>query len=214
MHDAAKLKRRELEKEARKKDIIDAAARLFSEKDFHDVKVEEIAERVGLSKGTIYLYFDNKENLFFSIIIERAKALYEQLEEASRCDADFQVCLHRFVSTYLGFFRTHEAVFKIIHSEKTRLDVETHYKMHDYLSGVLESLFKVVTELMQNGQNAGVLRPDNPRKLSTILIALLNVYTFQRIILGERIKQDKEVHEVMDYFLNGTGALHASNIHS
>lgn len=212
MNTHIKTNRKEIEKEARKRDIIDIAARLFSEKDFHEVKVDEIAERVGLSKGTIYLYFENKENLFFSIIIDRANALYAQLLEASRSNADFTKCLHDFVSAYLGFFRKHEAFFKIIHSEKTRLDMETHYKMHDYSSEVLRSLFTVVTELMQKGQKNGMLRTGDPRTLGKILIALLNVYTFQRIILGERIKPDKEVSEVIDFFLNGARDAHVLNI--
>jgi len=203
LNDQLKVNRKELEKEARKKDIIDAASRLFSERDYHAVKVDDIAERVGLSKGTIYLYYENKENLFFSIIIERAKVLYARLEQASQCETEFPDCLHKFVSTYLSFFRDHEAFFKIIHSEKTRLDMETHHKMHDYSSEVLKALFKVVIELMQKGQKNGVLRKDDPRTLSKILIALLNVYTFQRIILGEKSKHNEEVNEVVEYFLNG-----------
>lgn len=206
MNDQVKLNRKELEKEARKKDIINVAARLFSDRDFHDVKVDDIAEEVGLSKGTIYLYFENKETLFFSIIMERAKVLYIRLEEASRCETDFMDCLHKFVSTYLGFFREYEAFFKIIHSEKTRLDFETHYKMHDYSSEILNALFKVVIELMQKGQQSRVLRNDDPRTLSKILIALLNVYTFQRIILKEKSKHEQEVDEVVMYFLNGVKA--------
>jgi len=206
LNNQSKPNRKELEKEARKKDIIDVAAKLFSERDFHDVKVDDIAEQVGLSKGTLYLYFDNKDNLFFSVIIERAKVLYARLEQASQCDKDFLDCLHKFVSTYLGFFREHEAFFKIIHSEKTRLDMESHYKMHDYSRDVLMSLFKVVIELMQNGQTSGMLRKDNPRTLSKILVALLNVYTFQRIILGEKTTHEDDVKEVVDYFLNGAKA--------
>ena len=61
MAEDVKMNRKEMEKEARKKDILDAAARLFSEKGFHEVKVDDIAEKVGLSKGTIYLYYENKD---------------------------------------------------------------------------------------------------------------------------------------------------------
>lgn len=203
MSEIHKMNRKELEKEARKKDILDAAAKLFSERDFQHVKVDDIAERVGLSKGTIYLYFENKEQLFFSIIIERAKTLHERLQYASECEEPFLDCLRNFVSTYLGFFREHQAFFKLIHSEKTRMDMESHYKMHDYSSEVLKNLFLIVIELMNRGQSAGLLRDGDPRTFSKILIALLNVYTFQRIILGEEVAHEVEVDEVVDYFMNG-----------
>ena len=68
---------------ARKKSIIDAAVQLFSERDFHEVRIDDIAEKVGLAKGTIYLYFENKDQLFLSIIIERTRTLKESLEKAS-----------------------------------------------------------------------------------------------------------------------------------
>ena len=74
--------RREQEKQARKNEIIEAALQLFSEKSFHEVTMDEIAIRVGLSKGTVYLYFENKDDLFFSIIKEKSTSFLERLRAA------------------------------------------------------------------------------------------------------------------------------------
>ena len=63
-----RLSRKEREKEARKQDILEIAARLFSNRDFHEVTVDEIAEEVGLSKGTLYLYFKNKDELIHEVL--------------------------------------------------------------------------------------------------------------------------------------------------
>ena len=52
----------------KKNNIIKIAANLFSQKSFHDVTMDEIAEKVGVAKGTIYLYFSSKDNLYLEIL--------------------------------------------------------------------------------------------------------------------------------------------------
>lgn len=58
-------------KHARPRELLAAAMALFIEKGFAATRTEEIAERAGVSKGTLYLYFDGKERLFTGLIAER-----------------------------------------------------------------------------------------------------------------------------------------------
>lgn len=58
-------------KHARPRELLTAALALFIEKGFDATRTEEIAERAGVSKGTLYLYFDGKETLFNDLIAER-----------------------------------------------------------------------------------------------------------------------------------------------
>ena len=58
-------------KQARPRELLVAALELFIEKGFAATRTEEIADRAGVSKGTLYLYFDSKENLFTDLIAER-----------------------------------------------------------------------------------------------------------------------------------------------
>ncbi len=64
----AKLSRREREKEAHRQEILDAAIKVFAEKGFSSATLDEIAQEAEFSKGTIYLYFSNKEDLLYSIL--------------------------------------------------------------------------------------------------------------------------------------------------
>ena len=59
---------------ARPKEILDAALAVFAEKGFAAARMEEIAARAGVTKGTIYLYFDGKESLFKALLEETAEA--------------------------------------------------------------------------------------------------------------------------------------------
>ena len=63
-----KLSRREREKAQHRKEIMDAAIKVFAEKGFSAATLDEIAHEAEFSKGTIYLYFSNKEDLLYSIL--------------------------------------------------------------------------------------------------------------------------------------------------
>ncbi|WP_448189603.1 TetR/AcrR family transcriptional regulator [Azospirillum sp. sgz301742] len=68
-------------KEARPQEIVDAALDIFAERGYAATRLEEIAARAGVSKGTLYLYFPNKEELFKAVI---RSAIVPNLEMAER----------------------------------------------------------------------------------------------------------------------------------
>ena len=206
LNDQEKPNRKEIEKEARKTDIIDTAARLFSEKGFHDVKMDDIAEQVGLSKGTIYLYFENKEALFFSIIEVRLAELIAELEEILRPDEGFRHKLRQFVLRFLQYLENQQAFFKIMHSEKMRLNPDDHFRMHDYAAHAYLTIFRITGELIRRGQEERVLREGPPENLSKILLGILDAYLYHRVFFTTKVRIEEEVEQVIDYFLNGTKA--------
>src|SRR5436190_18998641 len=61
---------RERRKEARSGELLDAALDLFVEKGFAATRAEEVAARAGVSKGTLFLYFPSKEELFKAVVRE------------------------------------------------------------------------------------------------------------------------------------------------
>ena len=69
-HDAEPRQRRARRKEARPGELLDAALQLFVEKGFAATRVEEVAARAGVSKGTLFLYFPSKEELFKAVVRE------------------------------------------------------------------------------------------------------------------------------------------------
>ena len=73
--------RREREKEKRRNDIIKAAEKRFFKKGYDEVSMDEIAQDVELSKGTLYLYFKNKQSLYFAIVIRGMKKLLDYFIE-------------------------------------------------------------------------------------------------------------------------------------
>ncbi|HMK48167.1 MAG TPA: TetR/AcrR family transcriptional regulator [Methanocella sp.] len=67
--------RKEREKEQRRNDIINAAEKLFFSRGYDNVSMDDIAKDVELNKATLYLYFKNKEALFFAIVLRGVRIL-------------------------------------------------------------------------------------------------------------------------------------------
>ncbi|KAF5091586.1 Bacterial regulatory protein, tetR family [anaerobic digester metagenome] len=73
--------RRQREREQRRVEIIDVAEKLFYEKGFDNVSMDEIAEAVEISKGSLYLLFKNKDSLYFEIVSRVHREYHRQLME-------------------------------------------------------------------------------------------------------------------------------------
>lgn len=75
---------READKEARREALRAVAWRLFQERPYEAINVGEVAEQAGLAKGTIYLYFATKEELFLSVQEQQFAAWFDTLDAALR----------------------------------------------------------------------------------------------------------------------------------
>ncbi|QRN96350.1 TetR family transcriptional regulator [Archangium violaceum] len=73
--------RKEEDKEARRRQLLDAAMALYQGSSYAEVKMADVAERAQLAKGTVFLYFPTKEALFLALLEERLFAWFARVEE-------------------------------------------------------------------------------------------------------------------------------------
>ncbi len=153
--------RREREKLARKEAILNAAQGIFFDKGLDRATVDEIAEATELSKGTIYLYFKSKEELYISVLLKGLDILAEQFEDlkshfgAQRADE----LIKEARETYYAFYRTYPE-FLYIHSLlyhgriKEKIDPDILADTHDKTKQCL----LVLSDIIQKGINDGLFR--------------------------------------------------------
>jgi TetR/AcrR family transcriptional regulator len=75
--------RKEREKEQRRNDIISAAEQLFFTRQFDDVSMDDIAKSIELSRATLYLYFQDKESLYFAVMLRGIRIMSEKFKESA-----------------------------------------------------------------------------------------------------------------------------------
>jgi uroporphyrinogen-III synthase len=98
--------------------IIEAASGLFGGRDLASVRMEEVAARAGVAKGTIYLYFRSKENLYFSILAARLSLLLDALDQAFREEEDPRVRLRKFLVHSSMFLLKYPDFFRMMRKEE------------------------------------------------------------------------------------------------
>jgi AcrR family transcriptional regulator len=91
------------EASAKRRQITDGARQVFMSQGFDAASMGEIARAAGVSKGTLYVYFENKEQLFESIVHEECTAQAEQIFRLDPDDRDVEGVLTRLLCAYVAF---------------------------------------------------------------------------------------------------------------
>jgi uroporphyrinogen-III synthase len=118
------VSRREQLKIEKKVRILDAAALLFSRRQYHEVMIEDVARIASIAKGTVYNYFSSKEDIYFSIMLERMDKLITSLDQKIRTDTDSRNALHSYVTHLFMFMMRYQDFFLMYRKETLKAENE------------------------------------------------------------------------------------------
>jgi len=166
--------RGQIPKGARKEEIIRAAAKLFSQKSYHDVTMDDIAEKVGVAKGTIYLYFDSKENLYLEIMEETYEEIESILERETAKSDPAPVKLKKVLGLIFKFYLQNLDVLRILSRDETHL-IREHYEFTEHWR---IRRIKLYEKILEKGINEGSFRPSNTELTALIIFGLVRSVMF------------------------------------
>ncbi len=107
--------RRAREKAQRRHEILDASRREFFERGFHQPTVDDVATRAEVSKGTIYLYFESKEEILAHLLLEGLDLLLDEIKTAlDPASPAAEPALRALANAYLRFCQTNPSYFRLI----------------------------------------------------------------------------------------------------
>jgi AcrR family transcriptional regulator len=157
-----KLPRRERERLRQRQEVLAAALELFSQKGYHNVSMQEIAEKAEFAIGTLYKFFQSKEELYKTIIWERCDDFDEAFGQAMAKSDDEVEKLYSYVRLRSERFRDNLPVVRLFLAEsrgisfnfKTGLNEELRSRYYDLLerlaaifaSGIEKKRFKKIAE--------------------------------------------------------------------
>lgn len=175
--------RKEREKRERNKEIIEAAKRLFISKDFNEIRMEDIAFEAALSKGTLYNYFESKEDLHMVVATQALNilnAMYKEINFSSKTSLEQIMAMgnatYRFSKDFPGFFRiigtfTTGSFFLIV-SEKESKEITLSQNEMNFVQA-RNTYNRYVNGKIKNALKKGDIRSDlNPSLLQTTLVIL------------------------------------------
>ncbi len=196
------LGRKERHKLLRKTDIIRAAEHVFALKGFHKATIQDIARQAQYATGTVYLYFEDKNSLYFSIIEQKIHELLYILKVKTAETKGARAQLEVLIYESLQFFEQNHDFFRIFVQE------ESHWSIKNRLakSPLTQKHRDFSIELIRQAQAEGLIRKDtNPRQISDLLESIVTSFIFSLCEKESQEKKDlKETSRlIMDLFLSG-----------
>lgn len=138
--------RKKREKEQRRQSIIDAAEKLFSEKGYDNVSINDIAKEVELNRATIYLYFENKEALCFAVLLRGMRILNEMVKANVKKSSAVQK-IYAVGNTYYNFFQIYPQYFEVyIYFQSGRFRLS---KMYDFETSYYKTAVGDIHEILK-----------------------------------------------------------------
>lgn len=162
--------KRERRKDARPGELIDAALELFVEKGFAATRVEEVAKRAGVSKGTLFLYFSSKEELFKAVVRQNLSGQFTEwnamFDSFPGTTPDMlRFCMHSWWER-IGSTKA-SGITKLMMSEAGNFpELAEFYKAEVIRPGNL-----LIQRLIQRGIDRGEFRPMDAKKAVYVVMA-------------------------------------------
>ena len=151
--------RREREKQRRREDILKTAQTLFFAKGFRDTTIDDIARAAELSRGTIYLYFEGKEEIYATVMEEGLDILHSRIKAAYRADQDPLTNLLAGHDAFMNFHDENSEFYNGLMLDKMQIA--------DILPSVLKAridakslqIVQGIAGVLEEGVRAGFFRP-------------------------------------------------------
>jgi len=195
--------RRQKEKEQRRKTILTAAERLFAGDGFHNTTIEQVAADIDLSKGTIYLYFQSKEDLFFSILEEKIDNYAHHLKgKLAQCE-DLKCAVSVAVSEQLKFLTENHHFFRLAMSESTKFEHKPSHEMrHSFIAKQVQFntlLEKTFSTHMKQQSISGF----KPKSLALSVNGTINAHMMDWLITGSKANLEKVKNDILYILIHG-----------
>lgn len=179
-------------KEERREEFLEVALKLFGEKGYYQTQISDIIQAAGVARGTFYLYFKNKREIFDDVITLIFKKVEDQVETLPR-DAFDQIPekLMQNIDRLSSLLLNEPWIIKILFSFSMGLDKALDERLKKFYSQILD----LIGRALKQGQEMGFVRQTNIELLSVALLGSLKELFYQhvlgtQIVSRQRLKKD------------------------
>ena len=193
----------EMLREFRVREILDATCRVVSQHGFQGATVDRVAEEAKIAKGTIYLYFQKKDDLLKAAVEQGMENFANQVRaEVKEVTAPLEKIV-RLVEASLELSDSKRDFFKMLLLERNFLAASPHHPEASHMLDLYLDYIRFIEETIQEGVNAGVLRQHNTEASAFALNESIRG-CFQQRALGLTARTAVEDAEILlDLLLHG-----------
>lgn len=197
--------------ETRRSQILQAATNVFSRLGFKKARMDDIAEKSGMSKGALYWYFKSKDELIEGIITSFLDIEMKKLRQLQEAEGSAGDRLTTFIDIVLADFERITPLLPMffeflgmISRHKTIQTLFTLY-MHDFLT--------VLTPIIQDGVDSGEFRPLNAEDAAIAIGAIFEGIIVLRMYDPDKVDVVEHTRKTFDIFLHGLLEKEVTKVH-
>ncbi len=201
------------ERKQRQNDIIKAARKLFASKNFNEVSMDEIASEVGLGKSTLYLYFKNKESLYFAVVLRGTRIWADMVKDEVKKDDTGLEKLKLYGNANRDFSNKYPDYFRLLYSPtsiRKQFDMDKMSSSEEFqeVRELFKEIMSIGIDFIQKGIEEGEIRPDVDPTEATILLSVIyngkvNMGDWAKELLENRgIDDEKFSRDIGDLFIH------------
>tara|TARA_R110000782_G_scaffold251486_3_gene339042 strand:+ start:581 stop:1201 length:621 start_codon:yes stop_codon:yes gene_type:complete len=131
-----------------------AAAAVFAEKGFHGACTKDIAERMGIKQGSLYYYFDSKEEALGEVCLFGIRAYVEHMDDIAESQQSFEAKLTATVTSHLSSYRERNEALKVYNDERLYLPEARRRRLKQLGSRYRQQL----EDIFDDAKKAGAVR--------------------------------------------------------
>jgi len=199
-----RLPRREREKLRQRQEMLAVALDLFAEKGYHNVSMHEVAEKSEFAVGTLYKFFQNKEDLYKALVLEQCGRFEDEIVQALEKQGDAIQRLRNYIRSKTELFRSNLPFIRLFLAEsrgasfniQAGLDEELR-KRHD---GILEKLSAIFESGIDNRQFREIA---SPYHLAVALDSVVDSFSLLWLAAPDRHPFPADPDTLLEIFLKG-----------
>jgi AcrR family transcriptional regulator len=191
-------------REATRRRIMHVAASEFARLGFDQANINVIAEQAGIGKGTIYLYFENKRDLFLAMLRHSAQRHLIAIRAALAPDGTLQQRLERLFLAFAHLAEEESDSFNVhlsaLYGVNRAFQAEATKLLRDYLA--------VIALTLEQSQARGEIRCPNVEAAALMVLSLTESYILSAKVLGQSVQEiARQAGPVAQLVLRGLGAV-------
>jgi TetR/AcrR family fatty acid metabolism transcriptional regulator len=191
-------------REDKRRRIIDAAVEVFADKGFFGARVSEIADTAGVADGTIYLYFESKDDILISLFREKMAEILHRLTSIIDIEATPEGKLRRYISEHLALVAEQPKLMQVLTVELRQSPRFMKEFSHRSFARYLALLAGIIEEGQRRGVFAGALQPT---LMARAIFGAIDEISLSWVLSGgvdpSRLDRHEVVAEICSLVLSG-----------
>lgn len=179
--------------------IMDAVVEIIDREGVKKLTMSKVAEQAGIAKGTLYRYFDNKDDLIDSTIQNSLEPLIMAQQEIIESDRSPDQKLKDIISFQLAFFEEHKHYFRVLTYEHQR----SQDPKKRFIDNKYQQFLQRIAEVIQEGIEEELFKALNPQLLAVAFMETLIGVTMQLILKEEECDLKEARQTIIDILFTG-----------